>query len=373
MIQMFKPAISNKAAQYVSKTMESGMIGEGPRVEEFKEQLQKRFYSNNIILTNSGTSALTLALRLTGVAGYEVITTPFTMIATNVAIMAAGATPVFADINENNVNISVEDIKKKITKRTKAIIVVHVGGVPCDMEELKELGIPIISDAAHAFETYYHGKHISTWADYTMFSFQSIKHLNTGDGGALVVKDKAKYELGEKLKWFGMSRKVPEGMTRLEHQMTADVEDWGYKFHMNDIAASIGLANLKIVDQVIYKQTDNADFYLRNLPNLPSLPSDSFPSWWAFYLLVDKREDFIRYMANEGIETTPMWRRNDEYSVFNKAYEGLLYSKPILPNMNKLEKKIVFIPGGWWLKEKERRHIVDCIIRFNKTQKITFI
>lgn len=356
---MFKVYMSPKATKLVTQTLNSGMIGEGPRVVEFKKALEKRFNCTNLIPLNSGTSALTLALRLAGVEGGEVITTPFTMIATNVAIKAAGATPVFADIGKDNLNIDPEDVKNKITRKTRAIIAVHVGGIPCDMTKLKRLGVPIISDAAHAIDTYYHGKHISHWADYTAFSFQSIKQLNTGDGGALVVKDPHKYKIGERLKWFGMSRKVPKGMSRLEHQMTADVKDWGYKMHMNDIAASIGLGNIGSLDKITKKQKENAAYYRKHLRGV-SIPKGSDPSWWAFPILVDKREALMKFLASEGIETTPMWRRNDEYSVFEVTH--------YLHNMTALEDKILFIPVGWWLTPQERRHIVKSIIRFNKTQ-----
>ena len=136
---MFKVYMSPKATKLVTQTLNSGMIGEGPRVVEFKKALEKRFKCDNLIPLNSGTSALTLALRLAGVEGGEVITTPFTMIATNVAIKAAGATPVFADIKKDSLNIDPEDVKNKITRKTRAIIAVHGGGIPCDMTQLRLL------------------------------------------------------------------------------------------------------------------------------------------------------------------------------------------------------------------------------------------
>lgn len=352
MIPMFKVRMSDKVPEMVTKTLQSGMVGEGERVVEFKEALEKRFNCTNLIPLNSGTSALTLALRLIGIEGKEVITTPFTMIATNVAIKAAGGIPVFADIEENSVSISPKSIKEKITENTKAIVVTHVGGVPCDMQEIMRFGIPVVSDAAHAIDARFKGEHISAWADYTMFSFQAIKQLNTGDGGALVVRDDEQYKRGEKLKWFGMTRIVPEGMTRLQHQMTADVPEWGYKFHMNDISASIGLANLELLDDTTQKQKENADYYMSQLEGLPIIPADSSPSWWGFYLFVNDRDDFIFKMGKAGIETTPMWRRNDEYSCFKKAD---------LPNMKALQNKIVFIPVGWWLTVEEREYIVKTI------------
>lgn len=360
-IQIFKVTMSRKVSKIVSKVLASGMVGEGSRVIEFKEILEARFNNKRVLPLNSCTSAITLAGRLIGLKpGDEVISPAFTMIATNVALMSFGIKIVWADTNPNNANISADDIEKKITKKTKAIVVTHVGGVPCDMERIRSFGIPIISDCAHAVGTYYKGKHISHWADYSCFSFQAIKQLNTGDGGALVVQDKEKYELAEKLKWFGMTREVPKGMTRLQHQMSADVPDWGYKFHMNDIAAAIGLANIKKLDWGLKKQRDNARFYFKHLSNtsgvtLPSVTGGYDLAWWVFYIFVDNRDLFIKNMAERGIVTTPMWRRNDEYSTFKNSKTRKLI------NIESVTKKIVFIPVGWWVSKRDRKYIAKTI------------
>ena len=350
MINLFKVFMSPKAPEVVKEVLESGMIGEGPKVKEFKDALEKRFKCKNLIPLNSGTSALTLALRLAGVDGGQVITTAFTMIATNVAIKAAGAEPVFADLAPNSVNVSYKEVKEKITPKTKAIILTLVGGIPMDLEKFKDLNIPIIIDAAHAIDTYYEDEHISHWGDFVCFSFQSIKQLTTGDGGALVCRSNKEYDRAEKLKWFGMSRIVPEGKTRLQHQMTADVEEWGYKMHMNDISASIGLENLKYLDSITAKQRETAHLYNTFLDSGIIYPLKCNPSWWAFPMLVENRDEFIQKMEDRGIECSPMWRRNDEYSVFKKAD---------LPNMEYVQNRVVFVPVGWWLSPEDRAFIVQ--------------
>ncbi len=348
--------MNDEAPEKVKEVLMSGMIGEGPKVAEFKKALEERFQCDKLTLLNSGTSAITLALRLAGVEGGEVITTPFTMIATNVAIKAERAKPVFADLAPNSVNVSYETVSKCITPSTKAIVLTLVGGIPMEMEKFEMLNIPIIVDAAHAVDTYYHGKHISHWGDFVCFSFQSIKQLTTGDGGALVCRWQKDYDRAEKLKWFGMSRIVPEGKTRLEHQMTADVEEWGYKMHMNDISAAIGLSNLEQLTFITERQRQNAEQYLMRL-ECPFVPDDCDPSWWAFPIFVKDRARFIEYMKDCDIETSPMWRRNDEYSCFEKAD---------LPNMAKIQDSVVFIPVGWWLSIRERQLIYESIIRFDQ-------
>lgn len=363
-IPMFNAKISRTVGSALTELMASGFIGEGEKVVAFTKKLEEYFGCKNLLLLNSCTSAITLACRLLNLKpGDEVISTPFTMIATNVALMPFGVKIVWADINEDNVNISVDSIRKSITSKTKAIVVTHVGGQPCDMEKIQSFGIPIISDCAHAIDTVYKGEHISHWADFSCFSFQAIKQLNTGDGGAIVIKNPELFERAEKLKWFGMTRKVPEGMTRLEHQMTADVEEWGYKFHMNDIAATIGLCNFECLDDVTSTNVDNAEYYLNELKDLkgiklPSINSEDLSCWWAFYILVDEREKLMKFLEERGIITTPMWRRNDRYSVFSKDFPKHL------PNMTALQNKILFIPVGWWVTKQDREFIVKSIKEF---------
>lgn len=368
-IQMFNAKISNRLTSALSDLLATGFIGEGERVVEFTKKLEEYFSCQNLLLLNSCTSALTLAGRLLNLKpGDEIISSPFTMVATNVAFMPFGVKIVWADINADDVNISFESVKSKVTDKTKAIVVTHVGGLPCAMVNMRKLGIPIISDCAHAIDTYYDGEHISHWADFSCFSFQAIKQLNTGDGGAIVIKDKKLFERAEKLKWFGMSRKVPEGMTRLQHQMTADVEEWGYKMHMNDINATIGLTNFECLNDVTSIQVENAEFYLQELRDLPgiTLPRwehNSFPSWWAFYVLADKRKELMEFLEKKGVVTTPMWRRNDQYTCFKTA-------KPKkLPNMDALQDKILFIPVGWWLTKNDKEYIVECIKEFAYANK----
>lgn len=366
---MFNAKISHNVAPALSELMAGGFIGEGVKVVEFTKKLESYFGCKNLLLLNSCTSAITLAARLIGLKpGDEVISTPFTMIATSVALMPFGVKIVWADINETDVNISVDSVRKSITPNTKAIVVVHVGGLPCNMEGLSKLGLPIISDCAHAIDTCYQGEHISKWADYSCFSFQAIKQLNTGDGGALVIRDDAQFARAEKLKWFGMSRKVPEGMTRLEHQMTADVPEWGYKFHMNDIAATIGLANFECLDDVTSSNVDNAEFYMKELQGikgitLPTIEKDALPDWWGFYIFTDERPKLMDFLNKKGIITTPMWRRNDQYSAFKEDFPKLL------PNMTALQNKILFIPSGWWLTKKDREYIVECIKEFSNANQ----
>ncbi len=198
-INLFWPAIPNKEALMPQieeliwpKNGKRPFIGEGHLVDKFEEECEKRFGFDYALFTNSGTSAFNLALLGAGInAGDEVITTPLTCTATNLPILGRQAKPVFADVQYETGNIDPKDIEHRITDKTKAIVVVHWGGYPCEMDEINEIAnrhsLSVIADGAHALGAMYHGKPISKSADFTMISLQAIKHMNTLDGGLLTI------------------------------------------------------------------------------------------------------------------------------------------------------------------------------------------
>jgi dTDP-4-amino-4,6-dideoxygalactose transaminase len=356
MVSLFKVAMSPEAVIMVTEVLNSGMIGEGPKVRELQKRLEQWFGNDQLVMLNSCTSALTLALRLADVnPGDEVISTPYTMIATNCAVSNFGANIVWSDLEENSLNASIDDIKNKITYKTKAIVVTDVAGIPLDLKRL-DVDIPIIVDAAHGIDSYYYNTHIANFGTYVCFSLQAIKQLTTGDGGVLAVNND-QLKRAERLKWFGMSREVPDDMTRLEWQMTQDVKEFGYKFHMNDISAAIGLANIEKLGELLHKNECNSQYYIQNLPDevLFDVPRTTNPSWWVFPVRVKNRAKVMRELLNADIESSPMWRRNDKYSMFEKFESHL-------PNLDAVENEVLFIPVGWWVTEEDTEKIVKIIV-----------
>ncbi len=311
-IKMFSAHVSENAIKRVVKTLRSGYIGEGLVVKEFEEGLRKVIGVSYPVTVNSGTSAITLPLAMIGVKnGDEVITTAQTMMATSHAILAHRAKPVFADIQYSTGNIDPSDIEHRITKKTKAILVVHWGGYPCDLDEIhriaKKYRLPVIEDAAQALGAQYRGKPVGTISPYTCFSFQAIKHLTTGDGGMLCLTSKKKYEEAKRRRWYGIDRERRKPSVLGEPQW--NVRETGYKFHMNDIDASLGVEHLKEFKSLFRRRANIVNRYREALNKVPGIAlfenkNDRVNANWLFSMHVEKRVDFVKAMRSRGIETS---------------------------------------------------------------------
>lgn len=353
MIPLFKVAMSPEAPEAVRKVLESGYIGQGPKVEEFEKALSTTF-GEEVLTMNSCTSALDLALHLIGVApGDEVISTPITCTATNGVVVNRGAKLVWADVDPNTGNINPASVERLITKRTKAVIAVDWGGRICDFPALREVVglIPLIEDAAHdcvLTTPHYHGHQRG---DYIAWSFQAIKHLTTGDGGALRVPP-WHVERARLLRWYGLDRRSSESF-----RCKQTIEEAGYKYHMNDIAAAIGLANIELTKSNVEKHRNNAAFYHEALSehrhiSLPRKDKDS--SWWLFTILVPDQALFIKLMKQRGVECSPVHSRNDRHPPLRG------YSNSLMGTENFAAYEVA-IPVGWWLSKEDREHVVESL------------
>src|SRR3989338_570522 len=243
-IPLFKVFMPNSVGRTVLKTLRSGYIAEGTRVKEFADQVAK-FIGNHpyVVPVSSCTMALTIAYELAGIKrGDEVISTPLTCIATNTPLLQLGAKIVWADCEPKTGMVDPKKLGAIITLKTKAIVVLHKDGDLAKMDEILAIArkhkLKVIEDAAHVFGAKYRGRMIGTISDYTCFSFQAIKHVTTGDGGAVVCKNERDYKRARKLKWFGLDKEAPHVHKNI---WMDDIDIVGYKGNMNDIAASIGL------------------------------------------------------------------------------------------------------------------------------------
>jgi dTDP-4-amino-4,6-dideoxygalactose transaminase len=275
-------------------------------------------------------------------------------------ILQAGADIVWADV-KGDLNIDPSSIVRCITDKTKAIIVVHWGGYPCDMEEIHKLsydtGIPIIEDAAHAYGSSYQHHPIGdcSFSDYAMFSFQAIKHLTSVDGGALCCGYEEDYKRGKLLRWYGIDRESP----RTDFRCEADIAEWGYKFHMNDVCATIGMKNMELAQKNIRLARENASYYENEFLDfdgieLPQTANNRQSSYWLFTMLVENRSEFCHMMGMNGISVSRVHERNDKHTCFDKY-------KRELPGLEYVMDKMICIPVGWWVTPEDREYIIESI------------
>ena len=360
-IVLFHPYIPKSAFQAINETLSTRWIGQGPRVELFEEMFQKRFTNGNpVIAVGSGTDALHLSYILADIKKDDEVVVPvFTCTATNIPLLYMDAKVKFADVQPDTLNISVEHVRELVNDKTKAIVCVHYGGLPCDMKELDEIskkyGIPIIEDAAHALGATYNGVPIGAVSDFTMFSFQAIKHITTGDGGLLTFKNKSLFEKSKRLRWFGINRAAKQG-----GNWENDIYEVGYKYQMTDIAACLGIASLNEFDHILgYRQMLFSE-YMKGLANIPGIKvigtdlKDRTHAAWLCTVLVENRVDLAKKLHDHNIESSQVHYRNDRYSIFGGRLNDL-------PNMDLVEDKYLVLPLHMKLKIEDIQRVCEVI------------
>ena len=386
-IPLFKVFMSPTAGEEVTKVLNSGYIGQNEKVDEFEKQLGTYFNHDRILTLNSATSAEHLAFHMLkksstnfinfdGVGsvasnwngleeGDEVLTTPLTCTATNFPILANGLKIKWVDVDPETLNMDLDDLARKITPKTKIIMIVHWGGYPIDLDKLKDIQEKtarmygwkpvVIEDCAHAFGSKYKGKLIGTHGNINTFSLQAIKHITSVDGGLLFLPHDELYKRGKLLRWYGIDR----DSNRKDFRCEANIEEYGFKFHMNDVNATVGMENFKYADFIISKHKENAAYYDQALKNTPGITlltrhPERESSFWIYSILVDRKEDFYKHMKSCGIATSQVHERNDIHSCVSEY-------KSILPNLDKVIPKLSSIPVGWWVTKEDREYIVECI------------
>jgi len=373
-IPLFKVAMAEDAPHMVGDILASGWIGQGPRVEEFEDRLRERLGTSHLATVNCATSGLHLALHMTAGAGRaarpgeppegEVLTTALTCTATNWPILANGLRIRWVDVDPATLNVNLDDLARKITPATRAIVVVHWAGYPVDLDRLRSIldaaearhGFRpvVIEDCAHAWGSTYRGERLGNHGNIAVYSFQAIKSLTTGDGGVVVFPTEELAERAKILRWYGIDRRVPEGP-----RLAADIPEYGFKFHMNDINATIGLANLPSVDARVARHQENAACYDRELKGVPGLELTERArgrqsSCWLYTVLVERRPEFEARMAEQGIAVSQVHQRNDVYSVVAESHARL-------PGLDRVAERMVSIPVGWWVSDDDREHIAETI------------
>jgi dTDP-4-amino-4,6-dideoxygalactose transaminase len=340
----------------LEEALYSGMIAEGQAVYRFESEFARHFDLPLALAMSSGTGALHVALLLAGVKpGDEVITTPMTAEPTNVVILQAGATPVFADVEPDSGNLDPASVEGLVGPRTRAIVVVHYAGFPARLDALRAIadrhGIALIEDAAHALGARHAGRAIGTIGDSGIFSLQAIKHMTTVDGGVLALRDASQADLARRLRWFGLAKGVP----RTEVDITVP----GYKYNMHNVAATIGLAQLEGIGGLIDRHKANGRYFDEAIGAIPGLGSTRFdagaePSYWLYTVLSDDPADIEARLGAIGVAASKLHRPNHLHSVFAPMRRPL-------PGLDAYYRRLTHIPCGWWVTDEDRQRIVDAL------------
>lgn len=358
MIPLVKPFMPPKEALMpeLEKILYSGYIATGQAVDDFEELFRKYIGTPNLLSLHSGTDALHLAYILAGVKpGDEIISTPMTAEPTNTTIAMAGAKVVWGDVDSRNGLLDPSSVRSLINERTRAIVGVDYAGMVCNIDAFNEIteetGVPFIEDAAHALGSKYNGRMTGCNSPYTIFSLQAIKHLTTVDGGFLAMRNGQEIDRARRLRWFGLDKK----RSRLEN----DITEVGYKYAMNNVNATIGMVQMKYLEENVNRYIENGKFYDSELKDadgvtIPFYYPGAEASYWLYTMKVERREEFIRMMEAAGVTASPLHHRSDTHSIFAE-------SRRELPGMEDWYNSFVHIPCGWWVTSEDRERIVELI------------
>ena len=356
-IKLFDPAIDEREIKKAVKTLMSGFWASGSgggQVQEFEKNFKKFINSKSCVSVNSGTAALHLAATLCDIKGKEVILPSLSFVSTAHAIMYNGGIPVFVDVNPHTLCIDPEEIKKKISKKTRCIIPVHFGGMPADIKKIQKLSnsnIMIIEDAAHACGSEFNGKKIGSHGDFVCFSFHPVKNLAMPTGGLISINNHNYKKITEDLKskrWCGISnRKYTD----------YDVDKIGWNFYMNELSAAIGLVQLQKIKKMNNKRKSIAKIYDKELNVSKKIPFTSTCVYHLYWICVRDRNFFRKKLLEKGIETGTHYKPIHQMSLYKKSVK--------LPLTEKIAKEIVTIPIHPNLTGSQIDYIVKTVNRFS--------
>jgi len=360
-------SIEEDDIQAVVEVLRSDYLTTGPTVAQFEKVVAEYVGAKYAVAVSNGTAALHVACLAAGIKpGDEVITTPITFAASANCVLYCGGTPVFADINPETYNIDPEDIRRKITKNTKAIIAVHFTGQPCEMDEIhaiaKEHNLLVIEDAAHALGADYKGTKIGSMSDMTTFSFHPVKHITTGEGGMIVTNSEALYQ---RLALFRA-----HGITRDEKQMTYNEGDWyyqqlelGYNYRITDIQCALGISQMKKLDAFITRRREIVQRYNEAFAGIdeivtPFQMEGCNNSWHLYVIQVDRRKEVFDKLRAAGIGL------NVHYVPVYKFpyYQNNGYSNTHCPKAEALYERLISLPIYSSLSPEQQEYVIEQVV-----------
>lgn len=361
-IPLFNTYIHPSAKEKVNSVLETTFLSEGKLAKEFEDRLASDLGLHNPVTLNSGTAALHIAMLLARIKpGDEVILPAQGYIATGLALLYVGATPVFADIQYETGNIDPTSLETRITPKTKAIVALHWGGNPCDLDAIhtiaKKHGLTVIEDAAHALGATYKGKAVGSISDFSCFSFQATKHLTTGDGGAVCMLNEQYIQRAKTLRWFGIDRVTAKTGFLGEREYNADTV--GYKYHLNDYGAALGLANIQGFSDRITRRQQIANTYRNAFSKVSGIslflaPDDRTSAHYLFGFHVENRDSFIKLLREKNIAVSVIHIGIDKNTIFGGR-------RIDLPNQRRFDETQIHIPMHDALTDEQISYIIDSV------------
>lgn len=368
MIPYGRQMIDEDDIQAVEEVLRGDFLTTGPKITEFEQAVCDYTGAKYAVAIANGTAALHAACFAAGIKpGDEVITTPITFAASSNCVLYCGGTPVFADVKSDTYNIDPEDIRRKITEKTKAIIAVDYTGQPCELDEIREIAkehnLLVIEDGAHALGADYKGKKIGSVSDMTTFSFHPVKHITTGEGGMIVTNDEKLYN---RLKLFRS-----HGITRDERILTKNEGDWyyqqlelGYNYRITDIQCALGVSQMRKLDKFVERRKELVRRYNEAFEKIPQIVCPTQKegcnnSWHLYVIQVEDRKEVFDKLRQAGINV------NVHYIPVYKHpyYQEHGYEKVCCPNAEKLYEHIISLPLYPGLTDEEQDYVIEQVIK----------
>lgn len=366
MINVFGSLVGKEELEEIRTSLEAQWMGIGPKTAAFEKQFSERLGLPGFVLLDSGSNSLHMAVKLLDLpAGSEVIVPSFTWIACAHSVVLSGCVPVFADVDYETQNITAKTAAAVMTPKTKAVMVVHYGGLPVAVEEISKLGLPVIEDAAHAVDSKRQGRACGGLAEVGIYSFDAIKNLAMGEGGGLTARDPQRIARARQLRYCGIGKSGFEASANKDRWWEYNVAEFFPKMLPSDIAASIGLAQLRKLPAMQEYRKKIWELYQREFKSLSWLlrpqdaPSGDQHSYFTYCVRVEngRRDRFAKYLYEQGIYTTLRYHPLHMNAIYK--------SKAKLAVCERLNEEALSLPIHPGLKEADIDKIVDAVKKFS--------
>ncbi|NLW95204.1 MAG: DegT/DnrJ/EryC1/StrS family aminotransferase [Chlamydiae bacterium] len=367
-IQLFRPELGAEELEAVRQVFESKWLGLGPKTAEFEKAFASYIGAGHVVGTNSCTAALELAVKLLDPSpGDEILVPAITFVSTAHVVVYNRCRPVFVDVDPATLNISPEDLRRKITSKTRAIVLVHYSGRPAEMDAILEIAgdIPVIEDCAHATGAFYRGRHVGSFGRFGCFSFHAVKNLTMGEGGAITMGDLESAQRAKRLRWLGIDKgtwdRTPDNKS---YWWEYNVDEIGLKCHPNDILAAIGLVQLGKLKRMNDRRREIVARYRRAFADLPWLempPDDDEVHRSAWHICAIRcrgvdRDNLSVYLREKQIFTGVHYKPIHLYRCYGW--------QPPLPVAEAVFPRLLSLPNHSVLTDAEVERIIDAVVAY---------